>query len=293
MVIGFSASAPTIYPGAYFAGRTSIDPAGTVSPSGVLRTGLDFYKRTFGGSQNRWGDYSGMSLDPSDGTIFWAFNEYALTRGTTFGGEDGRWGTAFGEIPVNVIPVELTNFTAKVVDRDVELKWATATETNNLGFEVERGIGIEAFSKIGFVPGYGTTSETRNYVYVDKKISGTVRYRLKQTDYDGSFEYSNIVEVNSLPDLSFTLDQNYPNPFNPITKISYTIPDESSVRLSVYNPLGEVVTELINEVQSGDFYEAVWNADNATSGIFFYTLVVTPLNGKKAFKESRKMILMK
>ncbi|MFQ5584504.1 MAG: hypothetical protein ACE5GL_08740, partial [Calditrichia bacterium] len=96
MAIGFSASASTIYPGAYYTGRLAGDVAGTVRESSALRTGLDYYKRTFGGSRNRWGDYSSISLDPSDSLTFWVFNQYALPRGTVFGGEDGRWGTSFG-----------------------------------------------------------------------------------------------------------------------------------------------------------------------------------------------------
>jgi hypothetical protein len=96
MAIGFAASASTIYPGAYYTGRTATDTAGTVQPSETLAAGLDYYIRTFGGPRNRWGDYSGISVDPADDTTFWVFNQYALTRGTPFGGEDGRWGTRFG-----------------------------------------------------------------------------------------------------------------------------------------------------------------------------------------------------
>ena len=105
MAIGFSASASTIYPGAYYTGRLSNDPPGTVQGSEVLRAGLDYYIRTFGTpgvDRNRWGDYSGISVDPADGLTFWVFNEYALTRGTAFGGEDGRWGTAFGSFAFTV-----------------------------------------------------------------------------------------------------------------------------------------------------------------------------------------------
>jgi hypothetical protein len=73
VAIGFSASASTIYPGAYLTGRFSGDPAGTNQGSAVLRAGLDYYIRTFGGPRNRWGDYSGACIDPSDGS-FWIFN---------------------------------------------------------------------------------------------------------------------------------------------------------------------------------------------------------------------------
>jgi hypothetical protein len=94
--IGFSASAPTIYPGAFFTGRKSSDPSGSMRPAKTLAAGVDYYIRTFGGTRNRWGDYSGMSVNPVDDRTFWVYNEYALTRGTPTDGEDGRWGTRFG-----------------------------------------------------------------------------------------------------------------------------------------------------------------------------------------------------
>ena len=96
MAIGFSASAPTIFPGAYYTGRKPSDPATTVQPSQTLAAGIDYYIRTFGGARNRWGDYSGMAVDPGNDRTFWVYNEYALTRGTPTDGEDGRWGTRFG-----------------------------------------------------------------------------------------------------------------------------------------------------------------------------------------------------
>ena len=97
VMFGYSGSAPSIFAGAFAAGRNPADPAGTVRQSMVVRAGEDWYLRTFGGSRNRWGDYSGIAADPSNDKFFWVFNEYAATRGTpTSGGEDGRWGTAWG-----------------------------------------------------------------------------------------------------------------------------------------------------------------------------------------------------
>jgi hypothetical protein len=94
---GFAASAPSIYAGAYYAGRESGDPLGTVQASGLVQAGLDFYIRTFGAVRNRWGDYSGAAVDPTDDTTFWIYNEYAEVRGTPTSPplEDGRWGTAW------------------------------------------------------------------------------------------------------------------------------------------------------------------------------------------------------
>ena len=96
MGIGFAASGPSIYPGAYYTGRLATDSPGTVQPTEALAEGVDYYVRTFGGSRNRWGDYSGISIDPVDDSTFWVFNEYALERGTVIGDEDGRWGTRWG-----------------------------------------------------------------------------------------------------------------------------------------------------------------------------------------------------
>ena len=103
MALGFSASANTIYPGAYYTGRAAGDPAGTVQASGTLMAGTDWYYRAFSGTRNRWGDYSGISLDPADEATFWVFNEYAMTRGTPTNTppQDGRWATRYGAFRIN------------------------------------------------------------------------------------------------------------------------------------------------------------------------------------------------
>lgn len=99
---------------------------------------------------------------------------------------------------------------------DVELRWTTATETNNKGFDIERMISSDVFEVVGFVPGFGTTTEPKTYSYTDSKLSsGKYSYRLKQIDYDGSFSYSNVLETEVITPSTFSLEQNYPNPFNP------------------------------------------------------------------------------
>lgn len=106
---GFAASAPSIYCGAYFAGRESTDPPGTVQPAAAVQVGLDYYVRTFGGPRNRWGDYSGAAVDPADDLTFWIFNQYADVRGTPtpVPPEDGRWGTAWKSCMVDGIPPQV------------------------------------------------------------------------------------------------------------------------------------------------------------------------------------------
>jgi hypothetical protein len=186
-----------------------------------------------------------------------------------------------------LIPVELTNFTASANNGSIELSWSTATELNNSGFEVQKNTNGEDFETTAFIPGFGTTSEPKHYSFTDNNVSGFLKYRLKQIDFDGSYEYSKIIEVQSLINFSFELQQNYPNPFNPITKIAYKLPLESSVKLTLFNSIGETIEILVNEIQSAGKYEAVWNAESYPSGVYFYKLEAGD------FVEVNKMILMK
>ncbi len=297
VIVGFSASASTIFPGAYYAGRFVGDPAGTVNPSVVVRAGLDFYVRTFGFGSNRWGDYTGASVDPKDDKSFWIFNEYAINRGspTTPPPEDGRWGTVYAHVPQSELPVELKSFTASVSKSDVLLDWSTATEINNQGFEIQRSKAENEYEKIGYVPGHGTTTEIQTYSYTDSKItSGNYTYRLKQIDFNGTFEYSDAVAVEVTVPLEFTLEQNYPNPFNPGTVIKYSIPENGFVTLDVYNLLGEKVASLVNSVQEAGRYEINFDASNLpagrqglASGIYVYSLK------SGSFTSVKKMLLMK
>lgn len=187
-----------------------------------------------------------------------------------------------------IIPVELISFTAITNGTEVELNWQTATETNNQGFEVERKNENEQFEKIGYVAGFGTTTEAKSYSFTDSKLSeGKYTYRLKQIDYDGSFSYSNEVNTEVNLPLEYSLEQNYPNPFNPGTTIKYSIPADGHVKLSVYNLLGEEVANLVNSQQKAGRYEIDFNASNLASGVYVYRLE------SSNFISSKKLILMK
>lgn len=206
-----------------------------------------------------------------------------------------------GQLGNSVVPVELTSFNANVSNNSVTLSWITATELNNSGFEIERCRHTERsrsmtdWESIGFVNGSGTTSQTHSYSFVDDNLlTGKYSYRLKQIDFDGSFSYSNEIEVDlSLPQF-FSLEQNYPNPFNPSTTIKYTIPnvtlsgvEGSRVILKVYDVIGNEVATLVNENKPAGNYEINFNASSLTSGIYFYTIH----SGK--FTDTKKMTLLK
>ena len=185
------------------------------------------------------------------------------------------------------IPVELTSFTAVANGNSVVLDWQTSTETNNQGFEVQRKSGND-FYPIGFVDGYGTSLEPQQYSYSDINLeNGDYEYRLKQVDFDGSFQYSEIVKVELFLISEFQLRQNYPNPFNPSTTIKFAVPESRFVNLSVYNLLGEKVAELINEVKDAGEYEVNFNAINLPSGIY-----ISKINAEE-YNKTIKMTLLK
>ncbi len=188
----------------------------------------------------------------------------------------------------NPVPVELSSFAASFSNNQVLLNWSTSSELNNQGFVVERKTENAEWSSIGFVTGYNTTTETHNYNFVDNEIrANKYFYRLKQVDFDGTAEYSDEVEVDINTVTEFSLNQNYPNPFNPSTKISFTIPHNANVKLSIYNAIGEKIAELMNEVKSAGTYDVDFNASELSSGVYLYRLEAGE------FIQTRKMSLMK
>jgi hypothetical protein len=194
------------------------------------------------------------------------------------------------------LPVELLSFSSSVVNNDVTLNWTTATETNNSGFQVERRKTLEARSEewenIGFVNGNGTTTEPQTYSFVDENLStGKYQYRLKQIDFDGTYEYSNIIETEILTPVKFSLEQNYPNPFNPSTDIQYAIASKQFVSLKVFNSLGEEIATLVNEEKPAGNHTIEFKPEssikNLVSGVYLYQLIVGN------FIQTKKMILLK
>lgn len=188
----------------------------------------------------------------------------------------------------SIIPVELTAFNASVNKNDVQLNWTTATELNNLGFDIQRKSNDGKFQSLGFVNGKGTTTEINNYNFVDSKLdAGNYSYRLLQKDFDGTYAYSQEVEVEISTPLTFSLEQNYPNPFNPTTTIGYSIPSNNFVTIKLYDILGNEVITLVNEQKQAGKYEMLYNASNLASGVYYYQI------NAGDFTQTRKLMLMK
>ena len=188
------------------------------------------------------------------------------------------------------LPVELNSFTAKVIDgKKVELNWITQTEVNNYGFNVERRINEGEWNSITFIEGHGTTNSPKEYSYSDKDLfagGSKFQYRLKQIDNDGSFEYSDVVEVEIVVN-QYELSQNYPNPFNPSTTISFSLPESGNVILKIYNLMGEEIKTLVDGFKDAGIYKVNFNAEELASGMYLYILST---NG---FTATKKMLFMK
>jgi len=192
-----------------------------------------------------------------------------------------------------VVPVELSSFTAVGMKNGIQLRWETATETNNLGFDIERSSNGKEFQKIGFVGGNGTTSQKSFYSFVDQSaVSAKQYYRLKQIDLDGAFKYSSTVEVDLTIPETFNLSQNYPNPFNPTTTLSFGLPVESEISLAIYNSVGELVKVAAKGIYQAGNHSINFNASDLTSGIYYYSLKAVGTNGNE-FVKTAKMLLMK
>jgi subtilisin family serine protease len=273
--------------------KPDVSAPGNGTVSTAPGTGYQSFSGTSGATPHLGGVAALMlgvnnSMSPAD--VSRIMQTTAIEKGTP--GKDNRYGAgrvdalaAINQVKAE-IPVELVSFSASVTDGIVTLSWITASETNNKGFEIER----ESFASkeiIAFVPGKGTTTSVNSYSFSDNVNSGMFSYRLKQIDFDGTFKYSNPVNVDVSNVLTFNLSQNYPNPFNPATLIRYSVPEDGLVNLTVFNMLGEKVAELFNSNSKAGSYTVTFDGSNLNSGVYFYKIQ----SGN--FTETRKMILAK
>jgi photosystem II stability/assembly factor-like uncharacterized protein len=214
-----------------------------------------------------------MSIFFRNGLLGWAVGSQGRIVNTVNGG----------------LPVELTSFIGFYSYPNVKLNWSTATELNNQGFEIERSSDETNWIIIGFKDGNGTTTEPQVYSFLDdvsEIINSKLYYRLKQVDFNGSFEYSEVIKIITSP-TKFALEQNYPNPFNPSTSIQYAISSRQFVTLKVYDVLGNEIATLVNEYRNAGSYEIEFDASKLSSGVYYYQL------RSGDFIQTKKMILLK
>jgi hypothetical protein len=202
------------------------------------------------------------------------------------------------------LPIELISFDAIGMDSRVLLEWRTATESNIVGFHIERSLDAVDFERITqeLIPGVGDSTTGSTYSHVDSGVVNgtTYYYNLITVDRNSVEQVANTEPVAATPGETtvlvtpsayvpetFALRQNYPNPFNPVTEITYAIPRNLHVILRVYNVLGGEVATLVDDDQPVGIYTVRWDAEGLPSGVYFCTIRAGD------FKSAKKMILLK
>jgi len=212
---------------------------------------------------------------------------FDLGSGNIYYGSLGAGGELY---PDAILPVEISTFTAMFNTKDkVDLFWKTETEINNFGFYVERRVNYTNWESLSFIEGHGNSNSPKQYNYFDKDLfagGSKFQYRLKQVDNDGNYIYSDVVEIEIVPD-EYELSQNYPNPFNPGTSIRFSLPKETQLKINLYNMLGEFVETIADGIYEAGNYKVNFNAFNLPSDMYIYRIE------SNDFVQTKKMILLK
>lgn len=187
-----------------------------------------------------------------------------------------------------VVPVSLAAFDFRLEERRARLTWTTVSEDNNLGFEVQHKFS-ENFLALGFVRGNGTTVVPQYYKFLTEKLApGRHQFRLKQIDLDGSFTFSDELEVNVTIPGTFELSELFPNPFNPATSFTLAVAQEQRVQIAVIDARGRSVRTLFEGlITANQMHRFQFNGAGLSSGIYFVRL-----KGPN-FTATRKGILLK
>lgn len=173
------------------------------------------------------------------------------------------------------LPVEMANFKVQKDGENFVLGWATASETNNAGFDVQRSVDGGPFETIGFREGAGTTEQGQTYRFTDANVpfkASTIQYRLRQEDLDGSVEMGPTRSVKLGAPTKAALLSPFPNPTAGQATVRYKLPDDGAVTLSVYNVLGQRVTTLVDGEQSAGRKQYTLDTTSFGSGVYFLRL---------------------
>lgn len=199
---------------------------------------------------------------------------------------------------------QISEFDYYIENTGVVIYWTTNIERNSFLFEVERQTSdYSKWERRGYVVASGFSDSVKKYSFwEDAPIHGSSTYRLKLIDINEKYEYSGKLLVNYSNSIlkygdekvnTFSLSQNFPNPFNPYTKITYYVPDNSKINLSVYNSVGELIIIADQGIVEKGTHIIEWNASNYPSGIYLLRMIAETTEGKQKYHETRKMLLLK
>ncbi|MCF7832658.1 MAG: T9SS type A sorting domain-containing protein [Candidatus Marinimicrobia bacterium] len=259
--------------------------AGTGKTTAEMKTlstytdaGWDFAEETVNGTDNYWG----INNSEHDGYPFQSWEDFTHN---------------YSDTP---LPVTLVSFDAVHDQGVINMTWSTESETQNLGFMLERKIGDSDWKMIANylndleLTGHGTTSETHDYVFTDSDVIAGQTYEYRISDISESNEINelmslsiNIEPSNELTPMTFGISKTYPNPFNPVLSIRYDLYEAAPTTIKILNLTGQTVAILDDEFRNAGNYELQWQAENVASGIYFVKII----SGVKS--DMRKVMLLK
>ncbi|RLD60440.1 MAG: hypothetical protein DRJ01_09645 [Bacteroidetes bacterium] len=158
-----------------------------------------------------------------------------------------------GDSQINTLPIKLLSFNVFNNNNQIIINWVTASEINNDYFSIERSVDGVSFEIIDIVNGAGNSNNVLNYETIDNKpLQGTSYYRLKQTDYDGKFEYSSLVAVKVHKEVISQAMNVYPNP---VLKNSQNV----NVKINGFNENEEVYVKVINIFGKVEYFDKIYS----------------------------------
>jgi len=175
----------------------------------------------------------------------------------------------------NALPVELITFDAKAIDNEfISIDWQTATEINNNGFELQRSTDGIFFNKIAWIEGNGNSTNMNSYQFKDNAVSvGTYYYRLKQIDFDGQFEFSDIQSASIRSTGGDLVSFFIPNPSTVKSKLNFNLVKDSKVTIEVIDNIGRVIESKTENMLSGN-NTVLFNTDNYATGIYTAKIII-------------------
>ncbi len=249
------------------AGTGSVGSAGVAGTAGAGSAGR-------GGTSGSCGNGGGGSVGAC-----------AATNGTTNGTASGLGGAGgFSACTTTALPIELLSFYAQPKNKSVYLTWVTASEINNHYFTLEKTIDGRDYREVRRVKGAGNSVHLLNYSYTDDNpFSGFSYYRLKQTDYDGNFSYSNIVPVNFTANNDLNIDI-YPNPVIKNMELKYYAKSTNNLFVKIMDIERKIVYTHSNNTELGE-NSFILNTEDLAKGLYFMEIT----NGEETiFKKFMK-----
>ncbi|HKR04384.1 MAG TPA: T9SS type A sorting domain-containing protein [Bacteroidia bacterium] len=203
-----------------------------------------------------------------------AVQRNSLSVPALFTGNPVWFGTAQSQTP---LPVEILYLEAQSNTSDILLRWATASEKNNKGFELQRTLTPpDNFEKIAWADGNGSVSTISYYEFEDKNVEEGVNYfyRLKQIDFNGKSGYSRIVSGKINGDkYDFKI---MPNPYSGSTNIIYKLKENTTVKIEVFNAMGQKIKTLVDGTQKEGSYQYKFSAKQSgySTGVYDVRLFI-------------------